>query len=107
MAFLKDYAANIELRVPKPLPANFINQKLTSSNYDFFSTTLLNFPGFKPKSASMCLLMVQVTFSDESTIAVLDDKVQTVRRRSSEEFLPQRLKKTVNFLPRLRFGWQY
>ena len=39
----------------------------------------------------------QVIFSDESTIAVLDDRVQTVRRRSGEEFLPECLKKTVKF----------
>ena len=41
--------------------------------------------------------MFQVVFSDESTIAVLEDRVQTVRRRSGEEFLPDCLKKTVKF----------
>ena len=41
--------------------------------------------------------MFQVAFSDESTIAVLDDRVQTVRRRPGEEFLPECLKKTVKF----------
>ena len=30
------------------------------------------------------------------TVAVLDDRVQTVCRRSGEEFLPQCLKKTVS-----------
>ena len=39
--------------------------------------------------------MLQVIFSDESTIAVLDDRVHTVCRRSGEEFLLQYLKKTV------------
>ena len=39
----------------------------------------------------------RVVFSDESTIAVLDDRVQTVRRRPGEEFLPECLKKTVKF----------
>jgi hypothetical protein len=34
-------------------------------------------------------------FSDESTIAVLDDRVQTVRRRPGEEFLQECLHKTV------------
>lgn len=34
-------------------------------------------------------------FSDESTIAVLDDRVQTVRRRPGEEFEPECLKKTI------------
>lgn len=42
-------------------------------------------------------LLLQVVFSDESTIAVLDDRVQSVRRRSGEEFLPECLKKTVKF----------
>ena len=41
--------------------------------------------------------MFQVVFLDESTIAVLEDRVQTVRRRSGEEFLPDCLKKTVKF----------
>ena len=36
-------------------------------------------------------------FSDESTTAVLDDRVQTVRQRSGKEFLPQCLKKAVKF----------
>ena len=36
-------------------------------------------------------------FFDNSTIAVLDDRIQTVRRRSGEKFLPQCLKKTVKF----------
>ncbi|XP_065684059.1 transposable element Tcb1 transposase isoform X1 [Hydra vulgaris] len=39
----------------------------------------------------------KVVFSDESTIAILDDRVQTVRRRPGEEFLPECLKKTVKF----------
>lgn len=34
-------------------------------------------------------------FSDESTVAVLDDRVQTVRRRAGEEFLQECLQKTV------------
>lgn len=41
--------------------------------------------------------LLQVVFSDESTIAVLDDRVQSVRRRPGEEFLPGCLKKTVKF----------
>ena len=41
--------------------------------------------------------MFQVVFSDESTIAVLEHRVQTVSRRSGEEFLPDCLKKTVKF----------
>ena len=41
--------------------------------------------------------MFQVVFSDEPTIAVLEDRVHTVRRRSGEEFLPDCLKKTVKF----------
>ncbi|KAK6187514.1 hypothetical protein SNE40_005520 [Patella caerulea] len=39
----------------------------------------------------------RVIFSDESTIAVLDDRVQSVRRRRGEEFLPGCLRKTVKF----------
>jgi len=38
-----------------------------------------------------------VIFSDESTIAVLDDRVQSVRRRQGEEFKPECLKKTLKF----------
>ena len=41
--------------------------------------------------------MFQVFFLDESTIALLDGRVQTVRRRSGKMFLPQCLKKTVKF----------
>ena len=40
--------------------------------------------------------MFQVIFSDESIIALLDDRVQTVCQRS-EEFLPECSKKTVKF----------
>jgi transposase len=40
---------------------------------------------------------LQVIFSDESTIAILDDRVQSVRRRPGEEFKPECLKKTVKF----------
>lgn len=36
-------------------------------------------------------------FSDESTISVLDDRVQSVRRRVGEEYKPECLKKTVKF----------
>ena len=36
-------------------------------------------------------------FSDKSTIAVLDDRVQSVRRRQGEEFKPECLKKTLKF----------
>ena len=36
-------------------------------------------------------------FSDESTIAVLEDRVQSVRRRQGEEFKPECLKKTLKF----------
>ena len=97
--FLKDYTSNIQIGLPKPLPANPISQKLTNSNYDLFATTLLNLPGFIPNSVSMCLLMFQIIFSVESTIAVVDDRVKTVCRRSGDEFLPQSLKKQLNFLP--------
>ena len=45
---------------------------------------------------NMSLNYVSV-FSDESTIAVLNDRVQTVRRRSGEDFLPDCSKKTVKF----------
>ena len=38
-----------------------------------------------------------MVFSDESTIAVLDDRVQSVRRRPGEEFQPDCLQKTVKF----------
>ena len=106
-AFQKDYTLKIELRLPKPLPSNFICQKLTNSNYDFFATTLLNLLGFEPNSVSMCLLMFQVTFLDESTIAVLDDRVQTVRRRSGEKFLPQCRKKTSKFPAKIMVWGQY
>ena len=41
--------------------------------------------------------MFQVIFSDESTIGVFNDKVQTVRQRSGEELLPECSKKTVKF----------
>lgn len=43
------------------------------------------------------LILFQVVFSDESTIAVLDDRVQTVRRRPGEEFHKDCLQKTVKF----------
>ena len=42
-------------------------------------------------------IFLKVGFSDESTISILDDRVQTVRRRKGEEFDPQCLKKTVKF----------
>ena len=42
-------------------------------------------------------LLLQVVFSDESTITVLDDRAQTVRRRPGEEFMYECLKKTVKF----------
>ena len=48
--------------------------------------------------------MLQVVFSDESTIAVLDDRVQTAKRRPGEEFLPDCLKKTVKFATKI-MGW--
>ena len=38
-----------------------------------------------------------MVFSDESTIAVLDDRVQSARRRPGEEFQPDCLQKTVKF----------
>ena len=38
-----------------------------------------------------------MVFSDESTIFILDDRVQSVRRRAGEEYLPECLKKTVKF----------
>ena len=41
--------------------------------------------------------MFQIIFSDKLTIAVLDDRVKTIRRRSGEECLPECLKKTVKF----------
>lgn len=43
------------------------------------------------------MFLFQVTFSDESTIDILDDRIETVRRRSGEEFHPQCLKKTIKF----------
>ena len=45
----------------------------------------------------LCFILLQIVFSDESIIAVLDDRVQSVRRRSGEEFKPECLKKTVKF----------
>ena len=42
-------------------------------------------------------MSLQEFFSDESTISILNDRVQTVRRRKGEEFDPQCLKKTVKF----------
>ena len=39
----------------------------------------------------------QVVFSDESTILGLDDRLETVRRHASEDFLPECLKKTRTF----------
>ena len=46
-------------------------------------------------------MFLQVVFSDESTISILEDRVQTVRRRKGEEFDPQCLKKTVKFPQKL------
>jgi len=37
--------------------------------------------------------LLRVILTDESTIALLDDRVQTVRQKSDEEFLPACLKK--------------
>ena len=42
-------------------------------------------------------ILLQVMFSDESTIAILNDRTQTVRRRPGEEFLADCLKNTVKF----------
>ena len=55
----------------------------------------------------MCLLMFWISFSDESIIAVLDDRVQTVYRRTDEEFLPQCLKNPVKFLAEIMIRGQY
>ena len=38
-----------------------------------------------------------MVFSDESTIAVLDDSVETGSRKQGKEFKPQRLKNTIKF----------
>ena len=48
----------------------------------FFAITLLNLPSFKPNSAKHMFNNVSDYFFGEFTIAVLDDRVQTVRRRS-------------------------
>ena len=46
-----------------------------------------------------------MVFSDESTIQVFNDRVQTLRRRAGEEFKPECLKKTVKF-PTNIVAWQ-
>ena len=46
-------------------------------------------------------------FSFKSTIAVLDDKMQTVRRKSGEKFLPDYLKKPVKFPAKITVWGQY
>ena len=48
--------------------------------------------------------MFQVIFWDESTIAVLDDRVKTVLRWFGEKFLPECLKKTVDSHSKLWYG---
>ena len=58
---------------------------------DFFFTALLLIYQVNPYFLQL------VIFLNESTIVVLDDRVQTVGRRQGEKFEPQCLKKTIKF----------
>ena len=49
----------------------------------------------------MYILLLQVVFSDESAISVLDDRVKTLKRWSWEEFKAHCLKKTVELLQKI------
>jgi len=51
--------------------------------------------------------MFQVIFSDEPTIAVLDDRIQTVYERTAEDFIPHWLKKTFKFSGKIMVWGQY
>ena len=62
--------------------------------FNFLGTIIINLP---TSTTGLKVYFLQVFFSDESTISILDDSVQTVRRRKGEEFDPQCLKKTVKF----------
>ena len=63
--------------------------------FDFLGTIITNVPTLTT-GLKVCFFF-QVFFSDENTISILDDRVQTVCRRKGEEFDPQCLKKTVKF----------
>ena len=51
--------------------------------------------------------MCQIVFSDKSTIAILYDKMQTIRRKSGKNFLPDYLKKPVKFPAKISVWGQY
>ena len=63
--------------------------------FDFLATIITNVPTFT--SGLKVYFFTGVLFFDESTITILDDKVQTVRRRKGEEFDPHCFEKTVKF----------
>ena len=62
--------------------------------FDFLGTIITNVPTF---TTGLKAYFFKGVFFNESTISILDDRVQTVCRRRSEEFDPQCLKKTVKF----------
>lgn len=68
---------------------------------DFYKKAPLTIPIFITLFSlvlrTVCFNLFQVVFSDESTIQVLDDRIQTVRRRSGEQFKAECLKKTLKF----------
>ena len=91
------FSYSIQLRcIKKALVISIITRRCVS----FLSTQKITWRFIISMTVPLLLsyfLLLQVVFSDESTIAVLDDCVQTVRRRPGEEFLPECLKKTVKF----------
>ena len=74
--------------------ANFNIFHFVVSNVNFLGTIITNVPTF---TTGLKVYFFKGVFCYESTISILDDRVQTVRRRKSEEFDPQCLKKTVKF----------
>jgi len=85
---------------------NFLSLKLLLGIlWELFKNNQWWFPSYHTDNLKRGFIsLFRVILSDQSTIALLDYRVQTVRRRSDEEILPACLKKQSNFLPRSRLG---
>ena len=90
----------------KTSAVNFLSQQLLLKMlWELFKNNQWCFSSYHTENLKYRFIsLFQVIFWDESTIAVLDDRMQTVLRSSDEEFLPAYLKKTVKILVKIMFG---